>query len=404
MQCLRGKTRFLSSEASRIQARKTMTLISSMSSTPVRAILGILYGVVCVRANCGTGLGKIRYPPDNNRQTNSQNVLRKSSANGVVVQSPQQLQQMQQQQQLPYVQVSSPNPDDALRTRAASPTQQPRANGSIVQNMSSPLSMQQQQQEPNGLRQSVKAAKVLGPVGNVSRSSPPAVVSGSPPQRPRRDDDPPLNGSTRSVSRATSPTQGGSQGQSRGLVGTMSNGSLQQQQQGPGQEPAQRAMSPPAGSRPRAAPALVVANGSSPSPQNSPPTQHSSQLPSGIAAARAHLVRSPSPNRLNGSASSHDGQEYSHEDGFYYGSNKAVDGGDETKKQKWLRSALSLAAQKGFLLPQPVTGDKDEETARSSVEGIEASLSAKDSKKVVEALVLLKQDLAKAKVRDYYFC
>jgi hypothetical protein len=322
------------------------------------------------------------------------------------------MQMLQQQQQPPpqppLVQVSSPSPDETLRARAASPTgaQKPRANGSVhAMTMSSP----QQQQEPNGFRQStapsqlqsIKTAKGPVPGNNFSKPSSPPAGPSSPPQRPRREDDPaPLNGSVRASNRATSPTPASNQMQSRGLVGAFNQGPVQQQQPG-GQEPvANRAMSPTAANRPKAAPPLVVANGPSGSPQNSPPSTYSSQFPSGIASARAHLARSPSPNRPNGSASSHDGLEYSqsHEDGFYYGP-KAAFNGDEGKTQKWLRSALSLAAQKGFLLPQPGEGNRDDEVAKSSVEGVETVAAAKDHHKVLEALVLLKQELAKARVR-----
>lgn len=191
-----------------------------------------------------------------------------------------------------------------------------------------------------------------------------------------------------------------------------------------------------------------------------PYTQNFGGVPSpNISAARAGNVRSPSPQvgRRDGSASSaddhatdpsnHGGQPPS--DAFYYGvrntqlngappsvngrapSPNVAAGSDsghgsgyvvsesvtrelKTKEEEitamkrretWMRAALAMAAKKGFIVPKIGSADlhgtdsppPSEEDAEL-VENMKLGSEAGDNRKFFEALMVVKQELGKAKV------
>ena len=175
-----------------------------------------------------------------------------------------------------------------------------------------------------------------------------------------------------------------------------------------GDEPAQRALSPsgsavraisPTGGRSKIV-TPIVTNGS---PKTSPPSPFSSQFPAG----RGQYTRSPSPHQ-NRSGEPVAKEVTSSDDGFYYRSNgvgPTTNDSSLKKREQWMKSALMVATQKGYILPtrNDETAGKDSKDSPASavIDKLAAAAPATGTisvGKVVEALVLLKTELARAKV------
>jgi hypothetical protein len=323
-----------------------------------------------------SGTGKIKYPQDKNAQA----AARKSQA-------------------------SDPNAtakEEAARLRAASPTGRaqghPPGPASLTQVASEAIT---QQATPAGGR--TTPSSVMTPSAIVAQQQAKAAKTGGPPQRPRREGDEP---------RAASPL--GGQVPLKSLVGTIEDDS----------KPS-RSMSPiNAPPRPKPAPPLST------SPQTSPPAQFSStfasqyQQPPSMGSATAALtastrsqaVRSPSPTqrpsmdsprglqsaRFTGPSISVDGRVDSptHLNMAPANASFAHDVGP-SKRETWLQSALALAVARGFLLTDVPKdrGEGGQDVSERASEDLAAASHTDGSRQTIEVLLLLKQELAKLKVR-----
>ena len=173
-----------------------------------------------------------------------------------------------------------------------------------------------------------------------------------------------------------------------------------------GDEPTQRAISPssiavraisPTGGRIKAATPIAV-NGSS---KTSPPSPFASQFPVG----RGQYTRSPSPHQNRpGEPALKDVTPA--DDGFYYRSGGAINpttnDSNQKRREQWMKSALLVATQKGYILPTPNDDVTEKDLpAYAVIDKLAAAAPATGNVsvgKVVEALLLLKTELAKAKV------
>lgn len=67
----------------------------------------------------------------------------------------------------------------------------------------------------------------------------------------------------------------------------------------------------------------------------------------------------------------------------------------------WMRAALAIATQRGFLLPESEQQEADAQLTKSMA--IFGSGSNTQAQKLMEALILIKQDMANVKVSSFRF-
>lgn len=273
---------------------------------------------------------------------------------------------------------------DHIRTRAVSPTNGrpggppgPTATnpsfGQAMEPSTSSSNLAHQQQQPNSLNGLSQAAPALAPAAQVQ----PQIASlkgkevkrglngdGAPPMRPSRDGD---------EQSPISPSAQGRRLLEPGAPNNMDNRSVS-----------------PAAPPPIAYPSF-----------STPPTGNSAQFdsqptppPNGIAAMRSV---SPRPH-INGIMSSPDGaisDRQAPRDGFHASPaspSRAQAAPNPTRQNQWMLTALAVASQRGFLLP-------DAEGADSDASAMDELASDSQHMKLVAMLAAFKSELAIAKVR-----
>lgn len=328
---------------------------------------------------------KIKYPTDQQRKhDSSRNTLRQSStvprASAPAPASPPAARPGQNEEK-------SRDVARQETRRAASPTAQvgqPRPSMVTVASQSGPQS--------SDVRAPLEVAAEAR-----RRTNTASPVNTGPPPRPRRDDareqaagrspQPPV--AARAVSpTATEPT--------RPLnVASPSSQSIESMTSPRPISPAMRAMSP-------------TNNFAAPAPGSPRGAVHAQAIPSPTTAAppslEARLVRSPSP-RPGAPAE----QTKPPADAFYYAPREHSDGAGERSRTlssaghtasqvKWLKAALAVAEQQGFVAPS-ATSDEDVEGSET-LKGLGPDAAVGPHGQLVAALVEMKKDLAGAKVRQ----
>lgn len=70
-------------------------------------------------------------------------------------------------------------------------------------------------------------------------------------------------------------------------------------------------------------------------------------------------------------------------------------------RQEWMKVTLALATSRGFVAPPPIV-DGDSDVANEGLEGLKAGVvDGSDHEKILEALIQMKQELARSKVSHF---
>ena len=128
------------------------------------------------------------------------------------------------------------------------------------------------------------------------------------------------------------------------------------------------------------------------SPQTSPPSPYNAQF----SGNRGQYTRSPSPRQNRPTDSSIVKDITSSDDGFYYRNNNTISPQSDKVKEQWLKSAVILASQKGFLL-----SNVSAEFANVNLESVTSPGTSPAVNKLLEMVIVMKQELSDVKVTSY---
>ncbi|KAH9812265.1 hypothetical protein DFH28DRAFT_899475 [Melampsora americana] len=240
------------------------------------------------------------------------------------------------------------------------------------------------------------------------------TATSNPPSRPRREDDPPLNASAvmnrrtigssnTSPSRTMSPSHSVNASQ-QGHVSVTGNEASSRRSMSPiishSKNPSldQSVRTSPINKPPRPPPSTSnqnAVNPNQPNPQSSSPNIHR------ISAEVARKSNNSSP-QISGMRNVERGSNPQHQLSTVV--SQTEDHQRLQKRNMWMKAALATAVKQGFMLPSNEDEDPDEIADRHWLNSFqspstEANDKSKDWPRLVEALIQLKRELAKAKTQ-----